>query len=171
MNKAKEKRRKGDDEKHKPKKWEKERQVESGSEPEASSDLDSDSEPLPKGHHHTHQSKMSPKETLRVLKATSHRSQSCHGKVTTEDIFVAHPDSGASNHMTHRRELFDLASFKILMEPIPISLGDDSEIFATGKGTLCLLFNVDGKQKEGCFKDVLFVPELKVTLLSVGQSA
>ena len=54
---------------------------------------------------------------------------------------------------------------------IPISLGGDSKIFATRKGTICLLFNVNGKQKEGRFSDVLFVPELKVTLLSVGQSA
>jgi len=73
--------------------------------------------------------------------------------------------------MSHQRELFDPESFETLSTPIPISLGDDSEIFATGKGTLRLLFNIDGKQEEGCFKDALFVPELKVTLLSVGQSA
>jgi hypothetical protein len=40
-----------------------------------------------------------------------------------------------------------------------------------GKGTLCLLFNINGMQKEGQFNNILFVPELKVTLLSVGQSA
>ena len=87
------------------------------------------------------------------------------------DIFVAHADSGASNHMTHRKELFDPTSFETFTKPIPISLGDDSDIFATGKGTLRLKFNVNGKQKEGRFDDVLYVPELKVTLLSVGQSA
>ena len=73
--------------------------------------------------------------------------------------------------MTHQMELFDKASFKKLPKPIPVSLGDDSEVFATGKGTMRLMFNVDGKKKEGRFKDVLYVPDLKVTLLSVGQSA
>lgn len=33
------------------------------------------------------------------------------------------------------------------------------------------MFKVDGKEKEGEFTDVLFVPDLKVTLLSVGQLA
>ena len=73
--------------------------------------------------------------------------------------------------MTCNKSLFNPALFKMLSKPILVSLGDDSEIFATGKGTLQLLFNVDGKKKEGRFEDVLFVPKLKVTLLSVGQSA
>src|SRR5258706_713369 len=73
--------------------------------------------------------------------------------------------------MTHKMELFDQSMFKKLSKPIPMSLGDDSEVFATGKGTIHLMFNVDGKKKEGKFKDVLYVPDLKVTLLSVGQSA
>ena len=81
-----------------------------------------------------------------------------------------HLDSGALNHMTHRMELFDKALFKKLPKLIPVSLGDDSEVFAMGKGTMHLLFNVDGKQKEGKFKDVLYIPDLKVTLLSVRQS-
>ena len=73
--------------------------------------------------------------------------------------------------MTHRMELFNQNSFKKLLKPIPVSLGDDSKIFVTGKGTICLMFKVDGKEKEGKFKDVLYVPDLKVTLLSVRQSA
>ena len=56
-------------------------------------------------------------------------------------------------------------SLKTLLKPIPISLGDHFEIFATGKGTLPLVFNVDEKQKEGRLEDLLFVPELKVTLI------
>ena len=107
---------------------------------------------------------------LRILKAASRHVRSC-GKATAADVFIAHPDSGASNHMTHRRELFDSALFETFKKPIPISLGDDSEIFATGKGTLHFVFNVNGKRNEGRFDNVLYVPELKVTLLSVGQSA
>lgn len=66
--------------------------------------------------------------------------------------------------MTYDKTLFDPASFRIPSKPIPLSLGDDSEIFATGKGTLRLMFNVDGKKKEGQFEDVLYGPKLKVTL-------
>jgi len=33
------------------------------------------------------------------------------------------------------------------------------------------MFNINRKRKEGEFGNVLYVPELKVTLLSVGQSA
>ena len=36
---------------------------------------------------------------------------------------------------------------------------------------LHLLFNVNGEQKEGCFKDIFYMPELKVMLLSVRQLA
>ena len=88
----------------------------------------------------------------------------------TNGIFVAHPDSGASNHMTSEKTLFDPVSFRTLAKLILVSLGDDSEIFATGKGMICLLFNVNGKKKEGQFEDVLFILKVKVTLLSVGQS-
>jgi hypothetical protein len=110
------------------------RLAESSSEPE-SSGSDSDSEPDKKRRHHAHRSHIEPKKTLIVLKAVSHRIRSC-AKATKTNIFVGHPDSGASNHMTHRRELFDSDSFKILTKPIPISLGDNSKIFVTRKGAL-----------------------------------
>ena len=122
---------------------------------------ESDAECTQKKRHHA--------KTLRSLNATVVHAN--RGKASGGDLFVALPDSGASNHMTHKMDLFDQASFKTLLKPIPISLGDESKIFATGKGTICLLFNVDGKSKEGRFKDVLYVLDLKVTLLSVGQSA
>ena len=168
--KEKEKRGKENGKKHKAKKAKK-RVIESSSDSESSPDSSSDSEPPPKKRQHGHRSKVRSNRAIILLKATSRHIRSCHGKATAGNLFIAHPDSGASNHMTHNIELFDPASFKTLSKPIPVSLGDDSEIFATGKGTLRLLFNVNGKQKEGCFEDVLFVPDLKVTLLSVGQSA
>jgi hypothetical protein len=83
--------------------------------------------PETKRRHHAHRSRVESKKTLRVLKAVSHHIRSC-AKATKPNIFVAHPDSGASNHMTHKKELFDPGSFETLTKPIPISLGDDSEI-------------------------------------------
>lgn len=46
-------------------------------------------------------------------------------------------------------------SFKALSKPIPISLGDNSKIFMTGKGTIHLLFNV------------LYMPDATVTVQKV----
>src|SRR5258706_6266680 len=140
----------------------------SDSETGSGSDLE---DPPSKKCHHANQSQVNSTMMLRTLKASTHLIHTCHGKTMAEDVFIAHLDSGVLNHMTHKLELLDLASFEKLSTPIPISLGDDSEVFATGKGTLRLLFNVDGKKEEGSFKDVLFVPDLKVTLLSIGQSA
>jgi hypothetical protein len=101
--------------KHKAKKA-KNKAAESSSEYETSSDSDSDSdsdsEPPPKKRHHTHRFRVNSKKTVRILKATSHHARSYHGKGAAENIFVAHPDSGASNHVTHRRELFDSPSFE-----------------------------------------------------------
>ena len=51
--------------------------------------------------------------------------------------------------MTSKKTLFDPASFRMLVKPILVSLGDDSEIFMTVKGMICLLLNVNGKKKEG----------------------
>ncbi len=152
-----------EDKKHKAKKAKKKAAVsssesESGPEP---SGLELDC-PKEKRHH---------VKTLRNLKVTIDCVHSYCVKTPGDGLFIAHPDSGALNHMTHKKELFNQSLFKELQKLIPVSLRDDSEIFATGKGTICLLFNVDGKTKEGKFDDVLYVPDLKVTLLSVGQSA
>ena len=143
----------------------------SSSDSETSSDSESGSEPAPAKHHRANKSQVKRGKTQRVLRASLNSTRSSRDKLVTNGIFIAHPNSGASNHMSHKLELFNPDSFKTLSKAIPISLGDDSEIFATGKGTIRLMFNVDGKKKEGRFTDVLFVPELKVTLLSVGQSA
>ena len=161
---------KGKEKKHKAKKAKK-KDIESSSDSGTESSSESDSASTRKKRHHANRSQMKSERTLRVLKATVDGVRSCIGKTTSTDVFIAHPDSGASNHMTHKFELFDPTSFKTLSKPIAISLGDDSEIFATGRGSIRLMFNIDGDKKEGRFNDVLYVPDLKVTLLSVGQSA
>ena len=146
----------------------KKKAVESNSESGSDSESESDSELTHKKHHHANRMQV---KTLRCLKATLSNVCSCHGKTTMDNLFIAHPDSGVSNHMTDKLDLFDPTSFEKLSSPIAISLGDDSEIFATGKGTIHLMFNINGEQKQGKFTNILYVPELKVTLLSVGQSA
>jgi len=160
--KEREDREKEKNKKHKAKKVKK--KADSGSKSESGSDpLESDTECTQRKCHHA--------KMLRTLKATVVRAQSYCGKVSGNTLLIVHPDSGALNHMTHKMELFNQNSFKKLSKPIPVSLGDNSKILLTGKGMIRLMFNVDGKKKEGKFKDVLYVPDLKVTLLSIGQSA
>jgi GAG-pre-integrase domain len=139
------------------------------SETESGSDLDL--RPTQRKCHHANKLQTNSKRTLQVLKATLNDAHSYHGKATAHNVFITHPDSGASNHMTHKFELFNSTMFKTLSKPITISLGDNSKIFATRKGLIHLVFNVKGKKKEGKFEDVLYIPELKVMLLSVRQSA
>lgn len=149
----------------------KKKAVKSSSELETGSDLDTDSKPAKEKKHHTNKSQGKLGNITHALMASLSHGCSYHRKMTTDAIFIAHPDSGASNCMCHKLELFDSELFETLSKPIPISLGDDSEIFTKGKGTIHLMFNLDRKKKEGKFTNTLFIPDLKVTLLSVGQSA
>jgi hypothetical protein len=73
-------------------------------------------------------------------------------------------DSGASNHITKRRDvLFDYEP----IEDMPITIGDDSAITAIGKGTLRVILD-DGT--EAAFSDVLHAPELGGSnLISIRQ--
>jgi len=169
--KERESRNKGNEKKYRAKKAKK-KVIESSSDSESGSDSsDSDSELPQKKRHHANRMQARSRMTLQVLKATVDHTRSYQGKANNQGVFVAHPDLGASNHMTHQLDIFDTSSFETLSKPIPISLGDDLEIFATGKGTIRLMFNIDGKRKEGEFSNVLYVPEPKVTLLSIRQSA
>ena len=83
------------------------------------------------------------------MRASLNSTHSSHDKLVANSIFIAHLDLGALNHMSHKLKLFDPDLFKTLLKVIPISLRDDSEKFVTGKGTICLMFNIDGKKKEG----------------------
>jgi len=129
---AKEREDKGKDnaKKHKAKKAKKKAAVNSDSDSGSGSDSsDSDAGRAQKKRHHASRSQA---KTMRVLKATIKRARSYKGRTSGDMLFVAHPDSGASKHMTHELKLFDSSSFKKLSKPIPVSLGDDPEVFATG---------------------------------------
>ena len=74
-------------------------------------------------------------------------------------------DSGASDHMTNRREWFsDYQEFKT---PTSIKIGNGDNIFAYGKGNIEIMTVVNGEGIEGTMYDVLFVPDLNQNLFSV----
>lgn len=75
-------------------------------------------------------------------------------------------DSGASDHITGDRDVF--TDFT-LITPFPITLGDGSQVFVTGKGTVILNVNGTGNI---AFTDVLYSGEFRdICLLSVSQLA
>lgn len=81
-----------------------------------------------------------------------------YGARNSEDWFV---DSGASRHMTSRRDILD--DFRALNNSPDISMADDRKLNVVGCGTAHI--SVDGV--EITVRDVLYVPGLKANLLSV----
>jgi hypothetical protein len=76
-------------------------------------------------------------------------------------------DSGASRHLTSDRSSF--VSYTTLEKPIPIQLGDNSEIHAIGAGTSRTRIKTPTGIQTMDFPRTLYAPKLAGSLLSVGQ--
>ena len=85
-----------------------------------------------------------------------------NAQVDTEAWIV---DSGASMHLTYRRDWID--AFEEI-SPVKLYLGDSSVQEATGKGTIHLEL-VDGAHT-GHLNDVLYVPGLTKNLFSISKA-
>jgi transposase InsO family protein len=86
-------------------------------------------------------------------------------KISREHVLL---DSGCSRHLSPRRDWFDSTTYRTLSHPIAIHLGDASMIQAIGVGSLHMLMDIgDGKVIPTTIPDVLHVPQLSSTLLSV----
>ena len=77
-------------------------------------------------------------------------------------------DSGASDHVTGKRELFTV--YEPFTDPEKIILGNGSNMLAFGKGKIDVELDVYGKIQKGVMHDVLFVPDAKHNLLSLKQT-
>ena len=77
-------------------------------------------------------------------------------------------DSGASNHMTFRREWF--SEFEELSKTVPVRLGDSSIVMGIGKGKINVITYTKTGEKNCYLDDVLFVPELTMNLLSLSAT-
>ena len=82
------------------------------------------------------------------------------------DIII---DSSATSHMTPHRKWF--TTYRTLTPPTPVTLGDDSTVQATGIGTVTLHAKVAGKIHEFILSNVLFIPDFRITLISVKRLA
>lgn len=90
--------------------------------------------------------------------------------VTEESCSAAHVDqkntwvldSGASRHMTSKKELYD--SLMPLHEPLNVVVGNDERCPVEGTGTISIMSKNGGSKK---LADVLLVPQITRNLLSV----
>ena len=80
-------------------------------------------------------------------------------------------DSACSQHMTGVKEdLSNYVEFEEGDKSHGITLADKSVVYAEGQGELNVyLFEKNGKKVPLTFKNVMFVPELKKRLISIGQ--
>lgn len=75
-------------------------------------------------------------------------------------------DSGATQHMTPHRHMFDTYES---VSNRNVFLGDNGAVEALGKGSILVESRVNGEVKKIRVYDVLHVPKLHVNLLSVGK--
>lgn len=73
-------------------------------------------------------------------------------------------DSGASDHMSYKKEWF--VEYERFSEPFPVRIGNGKTILAHGKGCINILSMVNGKWCEKHLEDVLYVPDIHVNLFS-----
>ncbi|UYV60351.1 hypothetical protein LAZ67_1000907 [Cordylochernes scorpioides] len=85
----------------------------------------------------------------------------------TKDSWIV--DSGATDHMTFRREWF--STFEEISEGVhPVCLGDGKKIYAKGKGNIDILSYVDSQKINATLLDVLYIPELVTNLFSLSTA-
>lgn len=77
-------------------------------------------------------------------------------------------DSGASDHMSHRREWF--VNLKIFKKEMPVRVGDGAYIKAHGRGNIHIRTFDGSNWNCNYLSDVLFVPKLKYNIFSVGTA-
>lgn len=82
--------------------------------------------------------------------------------IEDEEMWIL--DSGASSHMTYRRNYF--SNFK--PEFSCVRLGDKSELSVQGSGSINIKKFLNGKWFDSTINNVLYVPELKRNLFSEG---
>lgn len=99
----------------------------------------------------------------------------CEAFISEQDFYSAKResdkwfmDSGASDHMSSKREWF--INFIDLKVPIPIRIGNGKHIFAVGIGEIVILSSNGKKWVKKRLLNVLFVPDIKLQLFSLGMA-
>lgn len=85
----------------------------------------------------------------------------------TDGTDVWFGDTGATEDMTDQRHWF--STYNCVPEgSLYVSVADNGKLPVHGTGTIRILRKLDGVDKEGYLEDVLYVPQLKQNLFSIG---
>jgi hypothetical protein len=79
-------------------------------------------------------------------------------------------DSGAIEHMTEHREWF--STFKAIPQGSwSVAVADDRNIWVKGIGDINITRTVNGVEKKGVLRKVMFIPELRRNFFSIGVAS
>lgn len=92
------------------------------------------------------------------------QNEECNSVTNSDEHWIL--DSGASAHMTSRKEYF--AKLEILNSPLNVILGNSKSLEVQGKGTVNIEKFINGNWYSSTINDVLYVPSLTKNLLSEG---
>jgi hypothetical protein len=76
-------------------------------------------------------------------------------------------DSGCSRHMTFLRDAF--TDYTLLDSPVPVETASGTEILGVGVGSVVLNIDIEGQARKVRLTDVLHVPSVAGSLISVSQ--
>jgi hypothetical protein len=92
----------------------------------------------------------------------------CTGECPLDDGWYL--DGGTTDHMTDRLEWFTSIN-EIQQGRWPVMIANNHKLWVRGVGQIMAKCLVDGQWENRTFKHVLYVPELRKNLFSVGQAA
>jgi hypothetical protein len=92
-----------------------------------------------------------------------------HAMMARGDSNIWYADTGASEHMTDRRDWFSyLKEYQSGQHSVMVA--DDHSLPVQGKGDINIERTVNGITRPGILKNVLYIPDLKRNLFSIGQA-
>ncbi|KAJ3651646.1 hypothetical protein Zmor_017671 [Zophobas morio] len=85
------------------------------------------------------------------------------------ELWVA--DSGASKHMTFRRDIITNYREFSASERKPITVGNNETIYAEGEGDVMITSYINGQVLEQGMSEVWYVPEIGKNLFSISAAS
>lgn len=86
-----------------------------------------------------------------------------------DDVWIL--DSGASMHMTYRREFFhEFSEYHSHDSDRTVKLGNKQNVEVCGEGSILIKRKINGQWEESILKNVIYVPELRRNLFSEGAA-
>ena len=95
-------------------------------------------------------------------------SEALLARNSNEEIWYA--DAGATEHMSDNRDAF--INFKEVPKGTwPVAIANEQNLWVQGKGDIKIKRRVHDKWLDGTLHDVLYIPDLRTNLFSIGRAA